>query len=64
MTTVKIPAGSIELSGELVLPPAEDQDHALRFDIDLLTQRLLAAMLWTQNNVALIASMLIFAVQF
>lgn len=39
MTAAKIPAGSVELSGELVLPPAEDQDHALRFDIDLLTQR-------------------------
>ena len=38
MTTVKIPAGSVELSGELVLPPAEDHDYALRFDIDLLTQ--------------------------
>ncbi|NBQ71303.1 MAG: alpha/beta hydrolase, partial [Nitrosomonadaceae bacterium] len=84
MTVVKIPAGSVELSGELVLPPAasgvvlfahgsgssrvsprntyvasvlqqhgigtllfdlltraEDQDYAQRFDIDLLTQRLL-----------------------
>ncbi|UJP07096.1 MAG: dienelactone hydrolase family protein [Nitrosomonas sp.] len=95
MTTVKIPAGAVELSGDLVLPPAasgvvlfahgsgssrfsprntyvakvlqqqgigtllfdlltraEDQDYALRFDIDLLTQRLLAAMLWLQKNAA------------
>ena len=86
MTAVKIPAGSIELSGELVLTPeasgvvlfahgsgssrfsprntyvaevlqqhgigtllfdlltrGEDQDYAQRFDIDVLTQRLLAA---------------------
>lgn len=93
MTAVKIPAGSVELSGELVLPPAasgvvlfahgsgssrfsprntyvasvlqqhgigtllfdlltraEDQDYALRFDIDLLTQRLLAATDWLQKN--------------
>ena len=93
MTAVKIPAGSIELSGELVLPPeasgvvlfahgsgssrfsprntyvasvlqqhgigtllfdlltrAEDQDYAQRFDIDLLTQRLLAATDWLQKN--------------
>jgi len=93
MTTVKIPAGSVELSGELVLPPeasgvvlfahgsgssrfsprntyvasvlqqhgigtllfdlltrAEDQDYAQRFDIDLLTQRLLAATDWLQKN--------------
>lgn len=95
MSTVKIPAGSVELSGELILPPAavgvvlfahgsgssrfsprntyvakvlqqhgiatllfdlltraEDQDYALRFDIDLLTQRLLAATLWLQKNAA------------
>ncbi|MBX9916347.1 MAG: dienelactone hydrolase family protein [Nitrosomonas sp.] len=95
MTAVKIPAGSVELSGELVLPPeasgvvlfahgsgssrfsprntyvakvlqqqgigtllfdlltrVEDQDYALRFDIDLLTQRLLAATLWLQKNAA------------
>ena len=95
MTTVKIPAGSVELSGELVLPPeasgvvlfahgsgssrfsprntyvanvlqqhgigtllfdlltrAEDQDYAQRFDIDLLTQRLLAATDWLQVNPA------------
>ena len=93
MTTVKIPAGSVELSGELVLTPeasgvvlfahgsgssrfsprntyvasvlqqhgigtllfdlltrAEDQDYAQRFDIDLLTQRLLAATDWLQKN--------------
>ena len=91
MNTVKIPAGSVELSGELVLPPtassvvlfahgsgssrfsprntfvakvlqqqgigtllfdlltrAEDQDYAMRFDIDLLTRRLLAATAWLQ----------------
>jgi pimeloyl-ACP methyl ester carboxylesterase len=95
MTTVKIPAGSVELSGELVLPPeasgvvlfahgsgssrfsprntyvaevlqqhgigtllfdlltrAEDQDYAQRFDIDLLTQRLLVATDWLQVNPA------------
>ena len=95
MSTVKIPAGAVELSGDLVLPPAaagvvlfahgsgssrfsprntyvakvlqqqgigtllfdlltraEDQDYALRFDIDLLTQRLLAATLWLQRNAA------------
>ncbi|MDV6346876.1 dienelactone hydrolase family protein [Nitrosomonas sp. Is35] len=93
MTAVKIPAGSVELSGELVLPPeasgvvlfahgsgssrfsprntyianvlqqhgigtllfdlltrSEDQDYAQRFDIDLLTQRLLAATDWLQKN--------------
>lgn len=93
MTAVKIPAGAVELSGDLVLPPGvsgvvlfahgsgssrfsprntyvakvlqqqgigtllfdlltreEDQDCALRFDIDLLTQRLLAATLWLQKN--------------
>ncbi|NBQ71049.1 MAG: alpha/beta hydrolase [Nitrosomonadaceae bacterium] len=95
MTAVKIPAGAVELSGDLVLPPAasgvvlfahgsgssrfsprntyvakvlqqqgigtllfdlltrvEDQDYALRFDIDLLTQRLLTATLWLQKNAA------------
>ena len=95
MTTVKIPVGDIELSGELVVPPAaagvvlfahgsgssrfsprntyvakvlqrqgigtllfdlltreEDQDYARRFDIDLLTQRLLAATAWLQTNPA------------
>lgn len=89
MNSVIIPAGSVELSGELVLPPAtsgvvlfahgsgssrfsprntfvanvlqqqgigtllfdlltraEDQDYAMRFDIDLLTRRLLAATAW------------------
>ena len=93
MNTVKIPAGPIELSGELVLPSfvpgvvlfahgsgssrfsprntfvanvlqqqgigtllfdlltrAEDQDYAMRFDIDLLTRRLLAATAWLQAN--------------
>lgn len=91
MNTVKIPADSVELSGELVLPPsvtgivlfahgsgssrfsprntfvakilqqqgigtllfdlltpAEDQDYTMRFDIDLLTRRLLAATTWLQ----------------
>lgn len=91
MNTVKIPAGSVELSGELVLPSsasgvvlfahgsgssrfsprntfvanvlqqqgigtllfdlltrAEDQDYAMRFDIDLLTRRLLDATAWLQ----------------
>lgn len=91
MNTVKIPAGSVELNGELVLPPAapgvvlfahgsgsgrfsprntfvanvlqqqgigtllfdlltraEDQDYATRFDIDLLTRRLLVATAWLQ----------------
>ncbi|MXS84220.1 dienelactone hydrolase family protein [Nitrosomonas oligotropha] len=95
MTAVKIPAGTVELSGDLILPPAatgvvlfahgsgssrfsprntyvakvlqqqgigtllfdlltraEDQDYALRFDIDLLTQRLLAVTLWLQKNAA------------
>lgn len=93
MTTVKIPAGSVDLSGELVLPPAasgivlfahgsgssrfsprntfvakvlqqqgigtllfdlltrtEDQDYAMRFDIDFLTRRLLAATAWIQAD--------------
>lgn len=93
MNTVKIPADSVELSGELVLPPAtsgvvlfahgsgssrfsprntfvakvlqqqgigtllfdlltreEDQDYAMRFDINLLTRRLLAATAWLQAN--------------
>ncbi len=91
MTTVRIPAGAVELAGELVLPPSasgvvlfahgsgssrfsprntfvaevlqqqgigtllfdlltrtEDQDYAMRFDIDLLTRRLLAATAWLQ----------------
>lgn len=91
MNTVKIPAGSVELSGELILPSAasgvvlfahgsgssrfsprntfvanvlqqqgigtllfdlltraEDQDYAMRFDIDLLTRRLLDATAWLQ----------------
>lgn len=95
MTSVKIPAGFIELSGELILPPGakgivlfahgsgssrfsprntyvakvlqqhgiatllfdlltheEDQDYDRRFDIDLLTERLLAATRWLQNNPA------------
>ncbi len=93
MSSVHIPAGPIELDGELVLPPsatgvvlfahgsgssrfsprntfvaevlqqhgigtllfdlltrAEDQDYATRFDIDLLTRRLLAATAWLQAN--------------
>ncbi len=93
MNTVKIPAGSVELSGELVLPSsasavvlfahgsgssrfsprntfvadvlqqqgigtllfdlltrAEEQDYAMRFDIGLLTRRLLAATAWLQAN--------------
>ena len=93
MSTVKIPAGPIELSGELVLPSSvsgvvlfahgsgssrfsprntfvadvlqqqgigtllfdlltrtEDQDYAMRFDIGLLTRRLLAATAWLQAN--------------
>lgn len=93
MSIVKIPAGSVELEGELTLPPSatgivlfahgsgssrlsprnrfvaqmlqqqnigtllfdlltriEDQDYAMRFDISLLTQRLLAATAWAQNN--------------
>jgi len=93
MNPVKIPAGSVELSGELVLPPsasgvvlfahgsgssrfsprntfvanvlqqqgigtllfdlltrAEDQDYTMRFDIDLLTCRLLAATAWLQAD--------------
>ena len=91
MNTVKIPSGSVELSGELILPSAasgvvlfahgsgssrfsprntfvanvlqqqgigtllfdlltraEDQDYAMRFDIDLLTRRLLDATAWLQ----------------
>jgi len=93
MSSVHIPAGPIELDGELVLPPsatgvvlfahgsgssrfsprntfvaevlqqhgigtllfdlltrAEDQDYSTRFDIDLLTRRLLAATAWLQAN--------------
>lgn len=93
MNPIKIPADSVELSGELVLPPAasgvvlfahgsgssrfsprntfvanvlqqqgigtllfdlltraEDQDYTMRFDIDLLTRRLLAATAWLQAD--------------
>ena len=93
MSTIHIPAGQIELDGELILPPSvkgmvlfthgsgssrfsprntyvaevlqqrgigtllfdlltreEDQDYATRFDIALLTQRLLAATAWLQSN--------------
>ena len=91
MNTVKLPAGSVELSGELILPSAasgvvlfahgsgssrfsprntyvaevlqqrgigtllfdlltreEDRDYETRFDIALLTRRLLAATAWLQ----------------
>jgi dienelactone hydrolase len=93
MSTVHIPAGRVELDGELILPPAakvvvlfahgsgssrfsprntyvaevlqqrgigtllfdlltreEDQTYETRFDIELLTQRLLAATEWLQGN--------------
>ena len=93
MTSVKIPVGSVELNGELVLPPApsgivlfahgsgssrlsprntfvaevlqqqgigtllfdllthaEDQVYSTRFDIDLLTRRLMIATRWVQVN--------------
>jgi alpha-beta hydrolase superfamily lysophospholipase len=93
MSTVHIPAGNVELDGELILPPSakgvvlfahgsgssrfsprntyvaevlqqrgigtllfdlltsvEDQDYETRFDITLLTQRLLAATAWLQTN--------------
>ena len=93
MSTVHIPAGNIELDGELILPPSakgvvlfahgsgssrfsprntfvaevlqkhgigtllfdlltreEDQDYETRFDIVLLTSRLLAATAWLQTN--------------
>ena len=93
MSTVHIPAGPVELDGELILPSSakgvvlfahgsgssrfsprntyvaevlqqrgigtllfdlltreEDQTYATRFDIDLLTQRLLAATAWLQSN--------------
>jgi putative phosphoribosyl transferase len=93
MSTVHIPAGPVELDGELILPPSargvvlfahgsgssrfsprntyvaevlqqrgigtllfdlltssEDQDYETRFDIALLTQRLLAATAWLQTN--------------
>jgi dienelactone hydrolase len=93
MSTVHIPAGLVELDGELVLPSsakgvvlfahgsgssrfsprntyvaevlqqrgigtllfdlltsAEDQNYETRFDIALLTKRLLAATAWLQNN--------------
>lgn len=95
MTSVKIPAGSVTLNGELIAPPdatgivlfahgsgssrfsprntyvanvlqqngiatllfdlltsAEDQDYDARFDIGLLTERLLAATRWLQNDPA------------
>jgi len=95
MSTVHIPAGEVELDGELILPPSakgvvlfahgsgssrfsprntyvaevlqqrgigtllfdlltreEDQDYATRFDIALLTRRLLAATAWLQSNPA------------
>jgi len=93
MSTVHIPAGTVELDGELILPPSakgvvlfahgsgssrfsprntyvaevlqqhgigtllfdlltreEDRDYETRFDITLLTQRLLAATAWLQAN--------------
>ncbi len=93
MSSVYIPADSVELDGELVLPPLakgavlfahgsgssrfsprntyvakvlqqhnigtllfdlltreEDQDYQTRFDISLLTQRLLAATAWLQDS--------------
>ena len=93
MSTVHIPAGEVELDGELILPPSakgvvlfahgsgssrfsprntyvaevlqqhgigtllfdlltreEDQDYETRFDIALLTRRLLAATAWLQSN--------------
>lgn len=93
MSTVHIPADSVELDGELILPPSakgvvlfahgsgssrfsprntyvaevlqqrgigtllfdlltreEDQDYETRFDIALLTRRLLAATAWLQVN--------------
>jgi dienelactone hydrolase len=95
MSTVHIPAGHVELDGELILPPSakgvvlfahgsgssrfsprntyvadvlqkrgigtllfdlltrvEDQAYETRFDIALLTQRLLAATAWIQQNPA------------
>ena len=93
MSPVLIPAGSVELVGELILPPSakgvvlfahgsgssrfsprntyvaevlqqrgigtllfdlltreEDRDYATRFDIVLLTRRLIAATAWLQSN--------------
>jgi len=93
MSIVHIPAGEVELDGELILPPSakgvvlfahgsgssrfsprntyvaevlqqrgigtllfdlltreEDQDYETRFDIALLTRRLLAATVWLQSN--------------
>jgi len=93
MSSVNIPAGQVELDGELVLPPSskgvvlfahgsgssrfsprntyvaevlqkrgigtllfdlltreEDQNYETRFDITLLTHRLLAATAWMQNS--------------
>lgn len=95
MSTVHIPADSVELDGELILPPSakgvvtfvhgsgssrfsprnvyvaevlqqhgigtllfdlltceEDRDYEMRFDIELLTHRLLAATAWLQANPA------------
>jgi putative phosphoribosyl transferase len=93
MSSVYIPAGSVELDGELILPPSakgvvlfahgsgssrfsprntyvakvlqqrgigtllfdlltreEDQEYETRFDIDLLTRRLLAATAWLHSS--------------
>ncbi|PTN13003.1 dienelactone hydrolase family protein [Nitrosomonas aestuarii] len=93
MNTIHLPVDSVELEGELILPPAakgvvifahgsgssrlssrnlfvaqilqqsgigtllfdlltrdEDLDYTMRFDIDLLTQRLLGATDWLQTN--------------
>jgi dienelactone hydrolase len=93
MSTVHIPAGPVELDGELILPPSakgvvlfahgsgssrfsprntyvaevlqkrgigtllfdlltreEDQNYETRFNITLLTRRLLAATVWLQSN--------------
>lgn len=93
MNTVHIPAGSVELDGDLVVPPSsggvvlfahgsgssrlsprntyvagilqqrgigtllfdlltreEDRDYETRFDISLLTQRLLSATAWLQDR--------------
>ena len=93
MSIVRIPAGSVELDGELIVPPSasgvvlfahgsgssrfsprntyvakvlqqrgigtllfdlltreEDQDYETRFDIALLTRRLLSATAWLQSS--------------
>ena len=93
MSAVNIPADSVELEGDLVLPPSvnsivlfahgsgssrlsprnrfvaqilqqhgigtllfdlltrtEDQDYAMRFDIELLTERLIAATAWRATS--------------